>query len=768
MSTFLLDLRQAFRSQLRAPGFLLVAILSLGLGLGMNLAVFAALRAELQPKALLAQPERLVLLGPTTDQDLPAPLTWADFRTWQAQQTVCEAVSAYRTREGVLTGGTMPFTASVGLLDPDLLRVLGAGVQSGRTFGSEDPNGMLLTHALWTSRFGGDPAVLGSTVQLDGRTYSVLGVLPPAFAWDACDCFVPLPSGAGIVALVGRLKPGTSPGQAQDGLESLSRASSSRRARVVRLNELQSGKARETHWLLSAAALGVLLLACLNVGGLLLGRVLARAPEFSLRQAMGATSTSLLGPVLAETGVIAVPGLALGLLLAHLCTGFLAGFLPQGALIANLARLGAWELGFGVLLAAGVSLVCAWVPLRFLPRERLAAQLGSSRTTHAPARKWAQHLALGGQVGLAMAMLSGFMLIQTSLSRLRGSAVGIQTEGRLVATLPLNGSVDPAQSQARMGALIHELENLPGVHAVGTINLLPVLQMGGRGSVVLPGEETARKINLRRISEGYFRAMGIPVLNGRGFTAADMEGTSEWALVSASLARRLGGDRALGSSLRVGGRVCTVAGVVGDVKSANFRYDRADDPEVVYLPGRAQGAQANLVVHSEASPAGMVPLLRERIGAHWPGMPLDQVSTLTWRLDAELLQERRLTWLLALLAGMALALSLGGIYALLNREVLERRREIGLRLSLGATTGRVLTHILRQALRPALLGLALGACASIGLARVLQSQLYAVSSTDLRIHLGVALTLAATATLASLFPALRASRIQPAEALKET
>jgi putative ABC transport system permease protein len=782
MSALLLDLKQALRSQLRAPGFCVAAILSLALGLGANLAVFSALRAGLMSSQVWSQPERLLFLG-TRDSRFPnlgdgLPVSFARYRLWREYQTACESLSAYTVRASVLLGAGAPRSVQVGRVETNYFDVYGVRPFLGRALQAGDQDAVVLTHRLWQDQFGGDPRVVGRAVQLDAGTFTVVGVLPRTFT-ARFNVFIPLvPSPedrqrVNFLSVTGRLRPGMDLPQARTSFAQLTARLQAAEASEKTVTIVPAGllertvaRYREGHRLLVLISSSVLLLACLNLSGLLLGRAVSRSGELGLRQALGATPRMLFQPMLAEALLVTLPGLLLGLLFAHLTQNLLTGYVPLT--FRGLHGIGPWELGFGLLLGLLVAVLCAGLPLVLLPKRNLARLLGGARSTELPARRRARHAFLAVQVALAMAMLSGFALLQTSLARLRGTDVGFATGGRVLATLrlPQGNATEQQRTSQQVGELLTELRGFPGVASAGTVDLFPILQGGFNGNVEVPGFQGTAFTSYRTVSEGLFQTLGIPLLQGRDFTLAEAEGGTSSLLVSASFARAyFQGRNALGSTIFWGSTPCPIIGIVGDVRLDEFGSSR--NLQVIYRCSRVSPAGLNLVVHTTGQPTAFLGLLRERLKARWPDVPLEGLRAVDEALDGALDNARQQVILLGLLAGLALTLTLAGIFSVLSRNVHEQRRELGVRLSLGATQGDLVRQVLRQGMRPALVGLALGLLGSAALATFLRSQLYGVSPMDLRVHGLVSLAIGAACLLACLLPALRTTRIQPAEVLRE-
>lgn len=778
-----IDLRQALRSQLRAPGFLLAALVSLALGLGVNLAVFSALRAGMAGAAPWKEADRLITLG-RYDSEYPQlgdqlPVSYPRFRLWKEHQQACSEITGFTTTTDALVGAGEPRNIrQLGRMEPNFFQVLGIQAQLGRTFQPEDREGILLSHSFWKKHLGGDPTIVGRTLQLGGRPHPVLGILPKKFTWRGMEVFIPLVPSAqestqngNWLSVLGRLKPGVTLTQAQASLNQLSTRlqaeyGTERSIRIAPRNlaEETVRRYRDGQKLILLVAASVLLLACLNVVGLLLARALARGSELGLRQALGAAPGKVFQPLLAEALVVTVPGLLLGLLFALLSQDLLAGFVPRS--FRGTYGLGWMEFGFGVLLTLVIAGLCAWIPARLLPRLHLSRLLGSTRTTETPARRRTRGVILALQVGLALAMLTGFSLIQGSLNRLQDADLGFDRRTPLVARLnpPLATVADVKAAATRLKALVERLQVSPGVQAVGSINLLPVVDGGYNGNVEVPGFEGLAYSNFRQVGTGYFGAMGIPLLRGRDFFAAEVDGDSPSIIVTQRFARSyFNGREALGATVKVD-TPRTIVGIVADISIDEV--GQTERLETIYFPNRIAPPLAYLVVKPSGSPRAVLDLMRQEVRRQWPDMPLEGTQPLQAYLDEELEQARHQRALMGLLAGLAVALTLAGIFTVMSRNVLEQRRSFGIHASLGAAPRDLTLLVLKQGLRLTGAGLLLGLAGSVVMGSVLRNQLFGVKPFDPWFYLPSLLGLGLASLLAALLPALRAARTNPASILR--
>lgn len=786
MNTFLVDLRHSLRALLKAPGFLVASILSLGLGIGVNLATFSALRAGFSPRLAWKDPERLVLVGRKDSRYPMLPdtlqVSYPRFLLWQEHQKPLESLAGWTFTASTLAGPIEPRSVTILRASPEFWPMLGVEPLLGRLPGPNDEGVMVISHKLWSSALGKDPGVIGKSFIVGDRSRTLIGILPITAVWLGREVFVPLEPDQGeragnsnFLSATGRMRPGVSMADVQTAFRTMSAqlqtgVATERTITAVPKPLLQQfyGRFRERQNLLAWVALFTTVLACLNLCTLVLGRTASRLQELSIRQALGAGRAQLFLPLLSDLLLAAVPGVVLGWMFSQATARLLDAFVPGDFQAFHVASF----QDAGVAVGAALCLVLAGtsIPALLLPRMRLSGILGGNRSSGGRARHWSQKGLVALQVGLALALLSGFALVYRSLQQLQDAPIGIAAQGRLLATLslPARTPADAERLQREVGQVLDKIRALPGVEAAGATDLLPVVSGGGwNGRIAVPGLSEPVFTYTRGATDGYFEAAGIPLLQGRAFRSADLVQPPRVMIVSESFARDYFlGQSAIGRIIPDSQQDLTIIGVVGDARMDSVR--QSGRYQTSYLPDITQVPRLDLVVKTSGNPRVLLPEVRRILCAQWSNASLDQVKPLTEALELAFAAEpRRATVLMGILAALALVLTLAGIYGVLNRQVLERRKEMGIRLALGERATGIVSRVVREAMLVVGMGLVAGACGALALGSVLRSQLYQVRPDDPRIHLIAVLVLAGAALLACLVPALRAASLDPARVLRE-
>ena len=813
------DARLAWRGVRRAPGFTLVVLLTLALGIGANTAVFSVVRRVLLDRLPYAAPERLVALYGTSrdDPDGRGRLALADAMELAARPTLADAapvgMHAGHTHVGAEAAESWQGTS----VAPNFFRLLGARPLLGRTIGEADAAAgaepvVVLSHGLWQRAFGGDPSVVGRTVRLTDQPYTVIGVMPPDFVAPRIGgemesvLWVPLevarmmqyPSAATARAygVVGRLAPGVTLAQLRADLAALAAATAGRRpagdeagpVHAVPLRDAMVGQVRPALLVVTSAAALVLLIACVNVAGLYLARATARRGDLAVRAALGAGRGRLVRQLLTESVLLGLAGGALGVLLAVVGRDLLLQVAGERLLAADRdAPIDGLVLG----VALGASLLCGvlagLVPALVGTRFDLQRSLTPVGRGAAGGRGLARtgRLLVGAQVALAVALLVGAGLLGRTLVALDRIGTGYATDAaRLTFRVNLGRdwwNRDRAEVAAFWATLTDWLAAQPGVAGVGYVSVSP-WNGGQTFDVEVDGVPTAaggaESYGYAAISEGYLQALDIPVRQGRGFAATDRDGAPRVALVSEGLARRLWpGGSPIGARLRerpsgAPGEApppwYEIVGVVGDVRERAT----AESQPTVYLPARQRRTPGAEVVVRTTCAGGdcdatrLVPAIRRQLRALDPSLPL--IYPRTMRVVArEGLAEQRLPMLFTTaFALLALLLAALGVYGVMSYAVTARTREFGIRSALGARRGNVLGLVLRQGLTTALAGTAAGLLLAVALSRLLAGLLVGVTPRDPLTFAVVPVLLLAVCTVACLLPARRATRVSPQEALR--
>jgi putative ABC transport system permease protein len=806
MNGLLRDLRFGFRGLVRTPGFTAAAILALALGIGATTAIFSVVHAVLLRSLGWGEETRLIsVAGNFPPQGLfEIPVSGAEYYDLR-RASFLESVGIYWNTTAALQGDRAE-RIKAGHATGTFFATLGVQPVLGRVFApEEDKQGsaetVILSSGFWRKRFGGDPAVLGRTLTVDGRPRTVVGILPAGFRWDVeNEIWLPFAftpdelaneRGNRYLRPVARLAPGTTLEGASRGLLQLS--AEVRKANpksyaseaswfwtLAPLRDRFVGTARQPLMILFGAVVFVLLIACANVANLLLARGAARSREIAVRSALGAARGRLVRQLLTESAILAALGAGGGVLLAFWSLDILLVAAP--GTIRQLADVRvSWALlGFALLTTVVTTLVCGLAPALQSTRGDLSDTLKEG--SHGSAGPRAGRLRAGlivGQVALSLVLLVGAGLLLRSFARVLEVSAGFTPDGVVAAQVSLSGDAyrkDEAQIRYWNEAIRRAAE-LPGVSSAGAVNV-PVLQGRTDWSFKLEGYEPKTPDaqpddELRRVMPGYFETMRIALRRGRAFNGADDEKAPYVAMVNEAWVRKyLPGQDAIGRRLRFGSddqkdtfsQWRTIVGVVADTH--DFGLD-VPSPPVFYLP-QPQLPENEMVVVVRASSArpGLAQELRAALASIDPGQPVDWAQPFEERVASALAPRRFPLQLLAAFAALAVVLSALGIYGVTSYAVTQRTREIGVRIAIGAQAGDVLKMVMGNALRLAGTGVGIGLAAALLGARALSSQLYGVSARDPLTYAGICAVLVAVAVLASWLPARRASQVDPAVALR--
>ncbi|MGD8869095.1 MAG: ABC transporter permease [Gemmatimonadales bacterium] len=804
METVIRDIGYALRSLRRNPSFVSVALLTIGLGIGINTAIFSVVHAILLRPLPYPESHELFTVWENLERRGGPPTEWtgrSNFLDWRERNRTFAEMSAVSGWAPNLTGIDRPEVLAGALVSPGYFKVLAVEPAAGRAFvpDEETPGNSsvaVLSHELWQSRFGGAPDVVGSNLTLDGQLYTVVGIMPPGFHGPivtGADIWSPLPidrarddRGNYFLRVIGRLAPGVSREAAAADMNRLAALIAEEHpidyrdvgTTLIPLQETVVGSAREPLLVLLGAVGLILLIACANVANLLLARASVRERELAVRSALGAGRMRLLRQLLTESLVLAVGGGVVGLGLGIWGTDALVALIPPG--VPRAAEIGMHPTVFlftvGVALATG--LLFGLAPALVLSGSETSQALRERATVSRTARGERLRSALVvGELAIGMTVLAAAGLLLRSFVELRSVDPGFEVEGTLSARLFLPAARYPGGSQ--INAFLQELEErlraVPAVHSFGAITVLPLsglvhdISFGIEGRLPLPGEEPAA--DSRRATPGLLKALGVPLLRGRWFEESDREGTTRVAVINETLARRhFAGEDPIGRRIKVGGvrdpesPWWTIVGVVGSVSSRAL--NRAPEPEI-YVPAAQQPARGwSIVVRADGDAAALAPPLRDAVWSLDPDMAISQLATLETVFAASIASERLITWLLAAFAALAVLLGAIGTYGVMAFRVSRRTRELGIRIALGARRGDVLGEVMRRGAWLTLGGLALGLAAALAAGQALSNLLFEVSPIDPLTLAGVATLLAATALFACYWPARRATRVDPLIALR--
>ena len=805
MNKLIQDLRYGIRTLLKRPGFAVVAVATLALGMGASTVIFTVVNAALLRGLPYREPNRLYHLWERTPkQDFnKREFSYPDYQDYQ-QNTVFEGLAAYSGGGGILSGVGDPENINAPRASANFFSVLGVEPHIGRTFqtGEDVPNGprvAILTYGLWQRRFGANPGVLGQGITLNGQSYTVVGVLPPTFQFALmnADLWVPYqPSQNQLTRrfmhgtnLIGRLKPGVTPEQAQSEMnviasrieQQFNDSHAGTTARVVPLQEEIVGTVRPILLVLLAAVGFVLLIACANVASLLLTRSLARQKEVAIRAALGASRWRVIRQLLTEAILLSLAGGAIGLVIAYWGVPALVATMPQNQLNAMpflkslQIDLGILGFSFGLSLLTGI--VFGLVPALQSSRLDLTEVLKEGgRHASAGAGQRLRSAMVVGEIALAVVLLVGAGLMMKSLLRLLQTNVGFNTENLLTMRIVLPPAKYPEAPQVFnfYTQLQERVRSLPGVVGAGTVDILPL--NGGNTTrfnvdgdpLPPPGKET--EANVRVVNEHYFQTIGVPLLSGRLFDERDQDGAPTVVIIGKTIADRIfAGRDPIGRKLRyasVQADPVTIVGVVGDVKITGL--DEEVRP-VLYYPFRQAGDySSSLVVRTNSDPTTLANAVRGEVRNLDPDAAVLNVNTMEGMISQTQASfiRRFPALVIGIFAGVALLLASIGIYGVVSYSVSQQIHYIGIRMALGAGPSDILKMVLKQGMVLALAGVVIGVVAALLLMRLLATLLYQVTTTDVATFAIVSGTLFAVALLACYLPARRATKVDPLVALR--
>jgi putative ABC transport system permease protein len=803
------DLRYALRTLRRSPGFTMVAVFTLALGIGSTATIFSVVNAVLLEPLPYAEPARLVALketrplaGGTTGQRVNVPVSAGSFFDWRKQAPSLEQVAAVVTLELTYTGGTEPEQIGAAAVSANFLPMLGVAPMLGRNFQPEEerPNAggvVLLGHGFWQRRFAGDPSAIGQALTLDGRRLTIIGVMPPSF--DAAgsagltrnaarELWLPLTlveAGASRAAnffdVFARLKPGATLTTAQTQIDAIMQrlekefpeTNAGRGAKVLSLTEAVFGDVQSTLWLLLGAVALVLLIACSNVASLLFARATLRSPETAMRAALGASRGRLIRQFFTESLVLTGIGGAAGLMLAwaslQTSMSILPPNVPRMDNVAIDGRVLAFTLLISLLTGVTFGLAPAWQRARTDLNATLKA--GSRSTSGGRGRARTRNALVVTQVALSLVLLVGAGLLLKSFVALRGVDPGF--DPRNVISLRVNLSRGkygtPQRQSAYYEQLLTEVRSIPGVESAAVVFPVPFASFISNQSFRVPGrqidpaEQLAAQYNV--VSPDYFRALRIRITQGRAFSERDRIGSPPVAVVNETLAQRIWpGESPLGKRLGLGGDESEVVGVFADIKQRQLD----SEPRLQICVPVLQQPMRSMFLAARGSSAArnLLPPIRQRMAALDAELPLSDFALLEERVAGSIRRQRFAMSLLAIFAGTALALAVVGLYGVMSYLVAQRTREFGLRMALGAELRDMLKLIVGHGMKLVLAGLVLGVAGALALTKVLGGMLFNVRASDPVTFVAVCTLLAAVGAMACYLPARRAARVDPMVALR--
>jgi predicted permease len=804
MENLLRDFRYGMASLARDPGFTAIAIGLLALGIGANTAMFSIVDAVLLKPLPFPHPERMVRVWEAPAPDKRNGTTTLTFLDWKHLDSVFEALSVEQsTRAAVATDGD-PERLSGKQVSADYFQVFDVKPRIGRTFapGEDQPGAapvVVLSYSFWQTRFGGDPDVLKRDLTIDSEPHRIIGVLPPgSFDRDEAGFWEPLifapdqmNRGQHWLRAVGRLRPGVSLAQAQARMNTL-RASLDEVMPAWKKDwgfavdpfakYLVGDTLRRSIYLAFGAVLVVLLITCANVANLLLAKGATRRKEMALRAALGASRGRLIAQLLTESLVLCLlggaAGVAVAYLLLHAATPLVAASLPFTADLSLDVRV----LGFAAAAAMTVLILAGLLPSLQTSFSKLSSSLNQAARGSSGSGAAVRRTIVIGEVAASVVLICGAALLFKSLAKLQQVDAGVKIDHVITMSvdLPTAGYPTPESATRFYDAVVQRLRAVPGIEQASVTLDLPLQGVRWGEAIGVPGlEKEAISVRLKLVDPWYFGTLQIPVVSGRGFEDRDRAGAPPVMVVNQELARhmssKLGTANPVGRTVAIGlpgygpipesGTNVQIVGVIRNERTGGLH---APEERVVYVPlAQVPRQDITLVVRTQSEPLALMSSIREAVRQVDPNLPLGDVRTMEQVKERSMLWAKQPTWVVGAFAGVAALLAALGLYGVLAHAVMQQRREIGIRMALGARQGDVVSYVLRSAFSMLIVGLAGGLAGALALTRVLKSLLFEVSALD-----PVALTVACVlmtlvGILAAWVPANRAARVDPMTVLRD-
>ncbi|MBA3346669.1 MAG: ABC transporter permease [Gemmatimonadales bacterium] len=793
------DLRYTLRQLARSPGFAIVAVLTLGLGIGANTAIFSVVNAVLLRPLPYDDPSRLMMVRETRPEGTPGVVSFLNFADWREQSRDFEALSLFRGTRLNVAGRGEPERVAGALVTTDFFRVLRVTPVAGRRFAAgEDQAGsdavVVLSHQLWQRRFGGDPRAIGQVVTVDGKPMTVIGVAPAGFDYpEQSQMWLPVSNDAADIlenrglhgySVIGRLLPGVTVEQARVRMSALAARLAQQYpasnqgwgAMVTPLQEALVGDVRPTLLVLLGAVGFVLLIASANVANMMLARSAGRRREISIRTAMGASRSRLIRQLLTESLLIALLGGSVGLLLAVWGADALISLKPDDIPAAGGVVLDRAVLGFTLAVSVLTSVLFGLVPALHAARLDSGALLREAgRATGGSDRQRTRRLLVVTEIALSLLLLIGAGLMIRSFSRLQAVDPGFNPAGVLTARLSLPPTrYDSTQVVRFYDQLVEKVRALPGVSSAAAVSFVPLGPAGARYRFNVAGQPVVEPqqrpgADFYAVTPGYFSTLEIPLQAGRAMGPEDRFDTPAVVVINQTMAaRHWPGQSALGKRITFGepeeNAWLEVIGVVADVKQRSL--DTAVRPQVYAPEAQVGWEEMSLVIRTPADPWSLVPAVRQQVLALDRDQPVSDFETLGQIRSASISADRFRTLLLGGLALVALLLAAIGVYGVIAYGVAQRSREIGIRMALGARQAEILALVVREAMATVAVGIVAGVVAALALSSVLESLLYTVKPGDPPTFVVICVLVSAVALAACVLPARRATKVDPMLALR--
>ncbi len=801
MGAWTRDVGLAFRALRRRPGFSLTVLVTLALGVGATTALFGVFRTVFLEPIPLPESDQLVVIMEQGAFGCCGPASGPDYLDWRERSRSFSGMATLNPGVYTLTSMPEPERVTGTRVTASAFSFLGVDPLMGRALLPEDedaPTVVVLSYAMWQNQLGGRADVLGSTLQLDGEAYTVVGVMPEGFdvpspwmQFGGYRLYLPFPSerlkgnrGSHGYPVIARLAPGITKEAAQADMDGVMRqlaeeyplTNENRSTKVFTVHEYLFGDVGKQLGMILGAAGVVLLIACGNVAGLLLARAAGRETELAVRAALGAGRSAMVRLLFSEALALAVLGGLGGVLFSLVAVDGLRAVLPPTIPRIDQIHIDAWALGFALGASALTALLFGMVPALLASRTNLAAGVREGGyATLAPAKERLRDAFIVGQIALGLVLANGAALLVRSYATLRGQAYGFQAEG--VVTMSLSPAGPRYEAPGALGSfydqVLARVGAIPGVQSVGTVSRLPLFG-GSNGNVWVEGKPPRQNagegplVEVVSVTGDYFEAMGIPLLKGRLLLPEDSASAATGVVITKALA-----DEAWPEDDPLGKRFSfdddppdwlTVVGVVGDVRQ--WGPEQAPHGQAYFPLARGWSTGSYLTVRTAADPASLVPPIREAILAVDPAQPPADVRTMTARVERTFAQRRFYTTLIGLFALAALFLAAAGVYGTVSYFVARRVRELGIRIALGAGGTGIMGLVVRRGVRMAVWGVGIGLLGVWASTRVLAGVVYGIQALDVVTLLGGCITLALVAVAACTLPALRAVRVPPVIALR--
>jgi len=791
------DLRFGARVLAKQPGFTLIAVLTLALGIGANIAIFSVVNAVLLRPLPYPDAEQLVFLWSESPQRniRERSSAYANVTDWRTQSQTFADIAVYDPTVLTLTGGSEPEpVVSVGA-SANLFSLLGAAPHLGRTFTADDAQQrvVVLSHGLWQRSFGASPNIVGQTVELDGIRSQVLGVMPASFQFpdQTAQLWRPTMAGEaekarrdrGFWRVIGRLKTGLTLAQAQTEMnviaERLAQAypdtNKDLGVNVVPFQLQLTGRTVQLAlWILFGAVVFVLLIACTNVANLMLARSLAREREIAIRMALGAGRMRLIRQLLTESTLLALLAGAVGLFIARLGLPLLLRFSPPNVANLDSVAIDGQVLAFAVVVSLLTAVLFGLLPAWKVSQAQPGAALKEARSPSS-GLSGLRGLLVVAEFSLAVLLLSGAGLLLRSFLQVQAVDPGFEATNVLMIGLSPMSNRTPEQIRAFYQQVGERSAALPGVESAGLIN--DFLTGGNLDALITTERDVASNTEPVRVplsgdgvSGDFFQTLRVPLRKGRFFNAQDNENAPPVAIINETMARRFWpNEEALGQRFKQGAAQAnapwlTVVGVVGDLRRQSL--ERQSVAQVFTSHAQSPSRRMNLMIRTTLDPTQLAAVVRNEIRALDATVPLTQIAPLENQFAAAGAQRRFQTWLLTLFSALALLLAAVGIFGVMQQSVAQSTREIGVRIALGAQARDVLKLVIGQGMVLALCGIGIGLIASLALTRLMQNLLFDVSATDPATFAITAVLLVLVAMLACFIPARRATKVDPMVALR--